>query len=631
MKRGCIRFGLVERQLQSGEVESLDLQPGVNVIVGEPNTGKTMWLRMLDFLLGSTDKPAEALSDDLADKYDSITAEVLLDDVTFRFERRWKEKGRQGTIFIDEQPMTAPEAQAFILEKLSIPSLHYPRGNPYSGQTWPELSFREILRHIYRRQDCWTDLADKQAKSTQHASLMQFLGLAEHIFTEEYGELVNTQQKRTRLAARADQFQETLNSVARELLPPNETMVAVTPDAIRTAIEAVGEHLNKLSTSRETAIRHVIDGTAGGALTKKIERLAERRAELQSRREELALQVQKNARRHDDLETYRKDLAAEQRKLARAATAESIMADLRITHCPACDQTVSAKRDHEGKCFLCEQQITAPNIETARARLKFERVQVASEVKEAKELQAAAKKLNDESRRALREVKGELADIEATLAPARQKLAGLVQSEPDSISIEIGRAQGRLEQLDRVKAVHEQNLQLAKDIAALDKRIKELETVVRKAGKALDFDRAEQVLAGGFNDYLTAIERERPDTWKQKEIGAAISRGSSSIRVGPRRWKRALGGTNTLYFLMAYHFSLLRLSREAWCHYPGLVIVDLPPSLEGVAVRDKENFIVKPFLDLTKKFDGSVQVIFTGASFEGLERPHRIEFTEQYV
>lgn len=631
MTKGRIRFGLVERQLASGEVETLDLQPGVNVIVGEPNTGKTMWLRMLDFLLGSPDKPADALSDEVAEKYDSIGAEVFLGNGPYRFERRWKEKGRQGTVFIDEQPMAAAEAQAFILEKLSVPPLNYPHGNPHSTRTWPALTFRELLRHIYRRQDCWTDLADKQADSTQHAALMQFLGLAEHIFTKEFGELVSAQQEHARLAARADQFQETLNNVARELLPPSEAMVAVTPDAVRTAMEAVDVQLKDLAASREAAIREVLSGGAGGELTQEIERLSERRAELQSQREELAIQVKRNSRRHSELEAYGKELAAEQRKLARAATADRLMAGLRVTHCPVCDQTVRGKSEEPGTCVLCAQPMATPNLETARARLKFERAQVGSEVKEATQLEAAARKLTDESRRTLREVEAELANIEATLAPARRKLAGLVQSAPDTISIEIGRAQSRMEQLERVKAAHDQNVQLANDIAALDKRKKELDTLVRKESETLDFEGAEEILANGFNDYLTAIERERPETWKQKEIGVALSRGSSSIRVGPRRWKRALGGTNTLYFLMAYQYSLLRLAREQDCHFPGLVIVDFPPTLEGVAVRDKENFIVKPFVALAKEQDAAVQVIFTGASFHGLEGPNRIEFSEPYV
>ena len=43
-----------------------------------------------------------------------------------------------------------------------------------SGQTWPELSFRTLLRHIYRQQRFWSDLADKQPEGDQHACLLHF-------------------------------------------------------------------------------------------------------------------------------------------------------------------------------------------------------------------------------------------------------------------------------------------------------------------------------------------------------------------------------------------------------------------------------------------------------------------------
>ncbi len=44
------------RRRRNGGGESLTFKPGVNVIVGEPNTGKTRWLETIDFLLGDDGK-----------------------------------------------------------------------------------------------------------------------------------------------------------------------------------------------------------------------------------------------------------------------------------------------------------------------------------------------------------------------------------------------------------------------------------------------------------------------------------------------------------------------------------------------------------------------------------------------
>lgn len=54
---------------RDGADEKLEFKPGVNLLVGMPNTGKTQWLRMLDFVLGDVGKPEEAFDDALASKY----------------------------------------------------------------------------------------------------------------------------------------------------------------------------------------------------------------------------------------------------------------------------------------------------------------------------------------------------------------------------------------------------------------------------------------------------------------------------------------------------------------------------------------------------------------------------------
>jgi hypothetical protein len=98
--------------------------------------------------------------------------------------------------------------------------------------------------------------------------------------------------------------------------------------------------------------------------------------------------------------------------------------------------------------------------------------------------------------------------------------------------------------------------------------------------------------------------------------------------VGDRRWTSQLGGTLSLYFLIAYHYALMSLVAHAGCHFPGFVALDFQAELEdGSSVADKENFVLEPFIELlaTKEFAGC-QVIAAGAAFENLVGAHRIEF-----
>jgi len=100
--------------------------------------------------------------------------------------------------------------------------------------------------------------------------------------------------------------------------------------------------------------------------------------------------------------------------------------------------------------------------------------------------------------------------------------------------------------------------------------------------------------------------------------------------VGNSNWRSKLGGTLTLYFLMSYHYSLMNLTNRPGCYYPGLTFLDFPAKLEdGTQVKDKENFVVEPFVDLLKLPDmEATQFIASGSSFENLRDAHRIELTK---
>ena len=70
----------LERRLATGNVEHLTFEPGVNVFVGRPNTGKTKWLQTLDFLLGDTGANPYEESDveGLAEKYEAASALICI-------------------------------------------------------------------------------------------------------------------------------------------------------------------------------------------------------------------------------------------------------------------------------------------------------------------------------------------------------------------------------------------------------------------------------------------------------------------------------------------------------------------------------------------------------------------------
>lgn len=632
----CLAVGELQRRLADGTTESLDFRPGVNLLVGRPNTGKTKWLKTLDWLLGdSGDNPFEGADEEgLAEKYDAARVELFVGDERFWIERRWREPNARTKIFVDSKPMLPREFQELLLEKLSIPILHFPKGNPMSGQTWPELSFRMLLRHIHRQQRFWGGIADQQPEGEQHAVLLQFLGLAERLFTPEYGKLVRLKRHADQLRARSEQYGSTLDALASDILSDDTREVKVTLATIGEAEDRLAQEGESLRRRRASMLASARDRVILPTQRGRINELSVERAKILVKHEELQHRVKATAQRGEEVARYESDLASELEKINRAEDAGRVLADLRITHCPACDQKVANKRATEGHCFLCHQELPDELLieELGVVRLRFERDRLTAESAEARDL---IDLLRREEKRIVAEIaSGEerLKMIESELAPAKLAISTFVQEEVSALDVALGELNERRRQLGRIAAALQIGQELEERIAKLMDEIRPLQAAVSEAARSTDFDSAASDLEDGMNEYLDAINKLKPGVWRHSPVALDISRGDFRFRIGKRRWHAALGGTDSLYFLMAYHYGLLSLSQKLQRHYPGLSIIDVPGEFAGEAVEDKENFIVQPFVDLLARegYEGA-QLIITGASFAGLQGVHRRHLHKVYI
>jgi len=637
MTRSFLSIARLERRLATGNPDELVFKPGVNVLVGPPNTGKTKWLQTLDFLLGDPgENPFEGAEETgLADKYDSAAAELIIGDERVWIERRWREAGAKTKIFVDDKGMTARDFQQWLMAKLGIPLLHFPKGNPMSGQTWPELSFRMLLRHIYRQQRFWSDIADKQPEGEQHASILQFLGLAEHIFSDDYGQLIKLKMRSERLRARRDQYGQTLEELGRDIVSEPGLTVGVNTATIQAAETRLSEQIEDLRSRRTDLLSGARDRAVPAQQRSHISQLAEKRAATLVALEELRHKAKASADRTNGVRQYRTEIADELERMTRAEDAGSVLADLKITHCPACDQPVSqAINVAADECFLCHQRVSDEPLaeELGAVRLRFERDRLNGELKEANSLLEVLEREASRITNDIATAQEDLKRFENELAPARQAVSALVQDEVSAIDMALGEANERQRQIGRISAALQLGAQLTNDIAAIEREIEPLQERVDEAARATDFDAATAQLEDGINAYLTAINELRPGAWRHSPVVIAASRSSFTIRVGARGWHAVLGGTDTLYFLMAYHYGLLSLSDKTGRHFPGLSIIDVPGEFSGEAVEDKENFIVQPFIELLRRDEyKGAQLLITGASFLGLQGAHRLELRHVFT
>ncbi|HEX8145246.1 MAG TPA: hypothetical protein VF553_21950 [Pyrinomonadaceae bacterium] len=172
---------------------------------------------------------------------------------------------------------------------------------------------------------------------------------------------------------------------------------------------------------------------------------------------------------------------------------------------------------------------------------------------------------------------------------------------------------------------------LTRQVNELTAEVAELGSSVNEQSRDLRLARASDSLIDGIMTYLRELNKGelidgRTDGWSFKSpIETSLLKYMAAIG------QVKLGGTSRCYFLLAYHHALMNLVFENHYHYPGLCIIDLPPSLpDGTVIADKENFLVEPFVALCRKDSKQpVQMIVAERSFKELEDVNRIELSTQ--
>ncbi|HVY29027.1 MAG TPA: hypothetical protein VHB79_20860 [Polyangiaceae bacterium] len=635
MSARTIRVVVIERFVQDGSVDRLTLKPGVNVLVGSKDTGKTGWLRTISFLLGDTDSPEGALGAGIAGKYVSARLQVVIGDAEeIVLERRWRETGAKHKIFINGEGIQSSAFSEWIHTKLGLPLLRFPRGNPYSGATWPELSWRMLFRHIYREERFWSDLADKQPEREQHACLLQFLGGAKQLYPEELGDEIKLRQDLLRLRARKDQFEEVLQQAARGLLADPSISNAPTRDSIEAGVQRLRSEIVHLRAQRDEILADALSPKPGkpdrGFAMER--QLAEQRAALSIQREGLSQSVLGIDQRLQELSTYRTSVSAELTRIKRVEVAEELFRPLSVTRCPHCDQKVSPGAASPGSCFVCHQHLpeAAGGPRGSKRRLEFEQEQLEGENEELEELVGKLKDEHRELMNQLRTLDASIAEIDVRLRPTRTAIAALAPVGLETTDTQLGQLEERVAQLLRLQETLGQRDQLAEQIDALAANAQTTGAQVDEKSAGIPFEQMSDAITDGINEYLNRLNEGDTKRWEHKPVRFRITERSFKLLVGDAPWS-SVGATSAGLVLLGYHYALLKLSGRSDFNYPGLALIDFPMTLaDGVSIANKENYLVEPFVALATA-NVATQTIVCGRAFKGLKGVNRIQLDEVWA
>ena len=426
---------------------------------------------MLDHLLADAEPFSNRFPGETFTHYESIAAVARIGRDTFRLERFLHLDGMRTKVAVDGKSFDLKGFQHWLLDKLQYPLIRYPKGLSSLEQTWPELSFRTLYRHIYRQQRFWADLADRQTGVETSACLLQFLGLAAEVYDGD---------------------------------------------------------LDRLRQLREQADRHAVEVYA-------------------------------------------------------CRMALSLLSGDALEEMPKADELGALRPE------------------------------------------AVVSRLVDELSALEDRLASDLAGGETDLLPDRGLFRGLVD--------DARRVGGTAEKLRFARILGDWSARSESRLKERQRKVWETSEKIRSADLSAMIRERTDCLCSAMNEYLSAMNRLRPKLWKHSEVRMRVSRRNElRLCIGDLQWDRALGGSDALLFLMAYHYGLLSLSAHPRCRYPGMVVVDFPAYFRGQAVSEIEGLVARPFADLLQREAfSSCQVIFLGSSFEGETRCRRIPLEARYL
>ncbi len=617
---------------QQNEQDHLKFKPGVNLIVGDLNSGKTKWIQMLDFALGDGGTPEKAFNVALAEKYDSVTVRINIDGVDHTIERRWKEKNAKTKIFLDGAAITHEEFSVFMLESLNIPRIERPSGDPYDRE-WIELSWRELFRHMYKWERPWDGFAERQPPATRSACILNFMQSAQQKFLESFGALVRKRKDLARLKAQRDLFADILQDVALEISRHREMTVAVTPESIQQTRQRLKDQVSQMDSRRA----EILSAQDQGIRRKnpEFDAIRQRLSVVYQRQGELEREKNDSLKRRAELDAYIASLRTELSRFDRIKEGVAIFADLKVTHCPACDQEVKPQRFAPALCQVCGQHHLMQDSEghqSAARRVAFEEQQIHEEIAELEDfvenLDQATREIIDRISEAEREITRETSLIERATTLAERA----IPPELAIIDQERGKIDSELEQLDRIEQSLNRRTEMNTTIAALEDEVALLEAEAAANRSGVNYEELSTLLTDRMNDYLNAMHADELAQWQFGRIKVKLDDRDLKVELGNEDWTKKAGGSVQYIVQLAYHYALLSLTKNGIYNYPGFLIIDFPPQFASAKdIGASENYLIEPFVSLCAdpKMSGA-QVIIAGRAFHNLQGANVIHLGKSF-
>lgn len=562
----CMHFNSVKRIRRNGEVWDIPLKPGINLLIGRPNVSKTTTLEIISFCLGHRDAARKEFIDSIVQEYEYFELDITIGDSTHVIRRHLHTSGMLSLCEVDGIAYDSDSFQRWLGDRLNWTGFKFPKGRNYAIATEEvSLTFRSVLRHLYRNASSWASFAAKEDEIFRRAVTAFLLGIADEFYAGQDVQQAKGELEKRSLESRRLQLKNTLDSVVRRVTDGFRVQGITTfdtlPDVIAEIDLSIANTTQQLRSLRET-IRS--------------------RPELAVSQDETLASLRAETREAESHQAALSEAVAEQRKLAvemsnellrlgRAKFSATVLSGLRVTQCPACLQSIDAgaRSQHLQPyvCYVCSQPVSE---DTRVRRLELEEATLKSELEELTETIGSITSQVE----AIRARRAFLTEAQSALLTemeaARETFISPYLQEFELLQRQLGQLEQRRASLDHLRGLQEL-------ISSVDDQLYTVETKLLAT---------QQRVTASIPDY--ELIRERTDKFSSEmnrflsllpgdHFGTVTQRQDDlDFMVGVDRWNLALGNEWKILFLLAYHFAQFKMLSDGLSPHPGFVILDNP-------------------------------------------------------
>lgn len=542
---------------------TVNFNPGVNIIYGDSNTGKSTIVNLIDYLLGAKnfnlypeiDAAARYAALDVTlneDRYtikrDLFNANALIEVYTCPFDKVEQYSCRKYLPNF-RKPSGSDDSgyfSDFLLDALNLPNIKLKESPSKDDSKLARLSFRDLFKYCYVDQD---NLGDKRffnpenwAVATKNKEVFKYIfnALDSHI-----SEIQNQISEKTKQKNKLADTYSTVSDFLRE----SEFASMVSLDAEIENIDSDIENLNMQIL--ELNQRQIADTEVYNTIRSELNKISlEKRA--------LTLLMREQETKIERFTRLKNDYLIDINKFMATLSAMNGIGEVnqQIEICPVCDNTL--------------------NVEIAR-----ERFDVANEEKISHEINALKRRAREtesiahETKRLWELNKIELAELELAEKNAihlqemnTRELSSPYLAERDMYVSKLGELQQKRKDIVSKLKVRNQHSTLSKSIISLETKITQLQEQLAELGKNTpSLSNVFSDLADNLRDYLIAVKIKSP-------TGIKFNEQTFLPQVRDIDYARITSGGLRTIVGVGYLCSLMQEALNRTMNFPSFLMID---------------------------------------------------------